>query len=78
MKVYILISQKPFSVKTYSSLVALMEDNDLNEIGASRSTLEKHDFRKFNYINSRHIIALSEPQSSGDIRRKKMAKQHSI
>ena len=71
MKVFILIHQRPLKIKVYSSLVALIEDNDLNEIGASRSKLEKHPFDRFNFISNRVIISKSETLSSGDIRRLK-------
>ena len=70
MKIYILIQQKPLNIKTYSSLVALMEDNDLKAIGASRSKLEKYPFDKFDYVSSRYIISKSEPKTTGDVRNK--------
>lgn len=70
MKVYVLIQQRPLVIKTYSSLRALIEDNDLKEIGASRSKLEKYPFDRFNYVSVRHIIALTEPKSTGDVRNK--------
>ncbi len=71
MIVYTLIKQKPLNIKTYTSLVALIEDNNLDEIGASRSKLEKYDFNRFSFINSKFIISKSEPQTAGDVSRKK-------
>jgi hypothetical protein len=70
MKIYVLIHQKPLEVKTYSSLRALIEDNDVSAIGASRSKLEKFPFDRFDYVNSRYIISRSEPKTTGDVRRK--------
>ncbi|WP_165042555.1 hypothetical protein [Dysgonomonas sp. ZJ709] len=70
MKVFILIFQKPLKIKAYSSLVALLEDNDISVIGASKSKLEKHNFNQFDYVNSHVIISKKETQSTGDIRRK--------
>lgn len=70
MKIYVLIQQKPLSIKSYSSLRALIEDNELAAIGASRSKLEKFPFDRFNYISSRYIIARTEPKTTGDVRNK--------
>lgn len=71
MKVYVLILQKPLRIKVYSSLVALIEDNDLTEIGASRSKLEKWNW-SFNYVNYNVVISQQETLSSGDVRRNKI------
>lgn len=71
MKVYVLIYQKPLKIQCYSSLVALIEDNNLDELGASKSKLEKHPFDSYNYVTSKVIISKREAQSSGDVRRKK-------
>jgi len=71
MKVYVLIKQRPLKIQTYSSLVALIEDNDLDEIGASRSKLEKYPFDKFDYVSNRIVISRSETLSAGDVRRNK-------
>lgn len=70
MKVYVLIKQRPLKIQTYSSLVALIEDNDLDEIGASRSKLEKYPFDSFDYVSNRIVISRSETLSAGDVRRK--------
>ena len=75
MKVYVLIHQRPLKIKVYSSLVALIEDNDLDEIGASRSKLEKYPFDSFNYVSNRCIIHKSETLSSGDVKRVKFAQE---
>lgn len=72
MKIYVLIKQRPLKIKTYSSLVALIEDNDLEEIGASRSKLEKYPFDRFDYVNNRIVISRSEPLTAGDVRRNKL------
>lgn len=71
MKVYVLIKQRPLKIQTYSSLVALIEDNDLDEIGASKSKLEKYPFDKFDYVSNRIVISRSETLSAGDVRRNK-------
>lgn len=68
--VYVLILQKPLKIQVYSSLVALIEDNDINVLGASRSKLEKWQFDQYNYIADKVIISKRQPQTSGDIRRK--------
>ncbi|OJU55678.1 MAG: hypothetical protein BGN96_15505 [Bacteroidales bacterium 45-6] len=72
MKVFVLIYQRPLLVKTYSSLSALIEDNDLDEIGASRSKLEKYPFNKFNYVSNRAIIIKSQTLTAGDVRKQKL------
>lgn len=68
MKVFVLIYQKPLKFRVYSSLVALMEDNDLDDLGASKSKLEKWDWN-FNYITSKVIISKQSTLSAGDIRK---------
>lgn len=70
MKIYTLILQKPLKIKTYSSKEALIKDNDMEALDTSRSTLEKYDFKRFYFVNSKAIITLTEVQSSGDIDRK--------
>jgi len=71
MKVFVLIYQKPLKIKVYSSLVALIEDNNLDKIGASRSKLEKHPFNNFDYVTSKVIISKKETLSAGDVRKLK-------
>lgn len=73
MKVYILIIQRPLNIKVYSSLTALIEDNDSTVLGASKSKLQKHDFDRFNYITNRVIISKRHTLSTGDIRRTNLA-----
>ena len=68
--VYVLIFQKPLKIQVYSSLVALFEDNDINELGVSKSKLDKCDWN-FNYTSHKVIISKRETLSSGDVRRKK-------
>lgn len=75
-KVYILILQKPLVIKTYTSLVALIEDNTNIDLGASRSKLVKFDFGKFNYVNNKVIISYKTALSSGDVRRKKLEEKN--
>ncbi len=70
MKVYILILQQPLRIQVYSSLVALIEDNNIDELGASKSKLEKWNWN-FNYIAHNIIISQREALTSGDVRRKK-------
>lgn len=72
MKIYTLIYQKPLRVKTYSSLVALFEDNSPEQLGVSKSKLDRFDFDSTYYVSTRVIITRTVPQSSGDIRRKKL------
>lgn len=69
MKVFVLIYQKPLKIKVYSSLVALIEDNNLDDLGASKSKLEKHPFNNFDYVTHKVIISKKETLSSGDVRR---------
>lgn len=69
--VYVLTFEKPFQVKVYSSLVALMEDNDLQAIGASKSKLEKWDFNTFDYVSYKVFISKRKALTSGDVRRNK-------
>lgn len=71
MKVFVLIYQKPLRIRVYSSLVALIEDNDLDDLGASRSKLEKHPFNNFDYVTHKVIISKKETFSTGDVRKKK-------
>jgi hypothetical protein len=68
MKVYVFIQQKPLKITTYTSLTALYEANRAM-ISVSKSTLDKFDFDKFPFVSSRVIIAKTEPQTSGDVRR---------
>lgn len=68
MKVFVLIYQKPLKIRVYSSLVALIEDNDLDDLGASKSKLEKWDWN-FNYTTSKVIISKQSTLSAGDIRK---------
>lgn len=70
MKIYTLILQKPLKIKTYSSKEALIKDNDMEALDTSRSTLEKYDFKRFYFVNSKAIISLTESQSSSDIDKK--------
>lgn len=70
MKVFVLIYQKPLKIRVYSSLVALIEDNNLDDLGASKSKLEKWDWN-FNYVDHNVIISQRETLSSGDVRRNK-------
>jgi len=69
MKVFVLVYQKPLKIKVYSSLVALMEDNNLDDLGASRSKLEKHPFNNYDYITHKVIISKKETLSAGDVRK---------
>lgn len=69
MKVFVLIYQKPLKIRVYSSLVALIEDNNLDDLGASKSKLEKHPFNNFDYVTHKVIISKKETLSSGDVRR---------
>ncbi|SHF55360.1 hypothetical protein [Dysgonomonas macrotermitis] len=71
MKIYTLIYQKPLRVKTYSSLVALFEDNSQEQLGVSKAKLDRFDFDSTYYVSTRVIITRSVPLSSGDVRRKK-------
>ncbi|MDR2004940.1 MAG: hypothetical protein LBQ74_18105 [Prevotella sp.] len=70
MKVYVFIRQRPLKVATYTSLTALYEANK-SAIGISKSTLDKWPFNSFNYVNRRFIIAKTESQSTGDVRKVK-------
>ena len=69
--VYVLIFQKPLKILVYSSLVALIEDNDIEALGASKSKLEKWKFDQFDYVTYKVIISKRKPQTSGDVRRSK-------
>lgn len=69
--VYILIFQKPLKIQVYSSLVALIEDNDTEALGASRSKLEKWKFDQFDYVTYKVIISKRKSLTSGDVRRNK-------
>lgn len=74
---YILIikfAQEPLEIKLYSSLVALIEDNDLKVIGASKSKLEKYPFDDRNYSAYGITIAKRKAYTSGDIRKIKASK----
>ena len=71
--VYVLIYQRPLKIQVYSSLVALFEDNDINELGVSKSKLDKWDWN-FNYTSLKVIISKRETLSSGDVRRKNTLK----
>lgn len=77
MKVFVLIYQKPLKIRVYSSLVALIEDNNLDDLGASKSKLEKHPFNNFDYVTHKVIISKKETLSSGDVRQCKKIKHMS-
>ncbi|GHV13534.1 hypothetical protein FACS1894169_00750 [Bacteroidia bacterium] len=68
MKVFVFIQQKPLKIATYTSLTALYEANK-SLIPVSKSKLDKDDLAAFPYVDSRIIIAQTETQSSGDVRR---------
>ena len=72
MKIYTLIYQKPLKVKTYSSLVALFEDNTPEQLGVSKFKLDRFDFDSTYFVSTKVIITRSIPLSSGDVRRKKL------
>ncbi len=69
MKVFVLILQKPLKVLSYTSLSALYNDNKAI-IDVSKSTLDHHDFDRFHYLSNRFIIAKTDTQTTGDIKRK--------
>lgn len=69
--VYVLIFQKPLKIRVYSSLVALIEDNGVEALGASRSKLEKWKFDQFDYVTYKVIISKRKSLTSGDVRRSK-------
>ncbi len=73
MKVFTLIYQKPLKIKTYTSLTALYEDNTAVNLGVSKSTLEKYEFDRFNYVSNYVIISKTETKGTGDVRREKAA-----
>lgn len=68
--VYVLIFQKPLRIQVYSSLVALFEDNNVDELGVSKPKLDRWDWN-FNYTSHKVIISKRNTLSSGDVRRKK-------
>ena len=68
MKVFVLIFQKPLKVKTYTSLQALFEDND--NLGVSKSKLDKWEFDKFDLVNSKIVISKTESLTTGDVRKR--------
>ncbi len=68
MKVFVFIQQNPLKIATYTSLTALYEANR-SVLRISKSTLDKYDFDAFPFITSRIIIAKTETQSTGDVRR---------
>lgn len=68
MKVYVLILQKPLRVKSYTSLTALIEDNNISDLGASKSKLEKWNW-SFDYIAHNVVISQTEALTAGDVRR---------
>ena len=74
MKVFVFIKQKPLKITTYTSLTALYEANK-SLIPVSKSKLDKDDLAAFPYTDSRIIIAKTETQSSGDVRRFKKYSQ---
>lgn len=70
MKVFVLIFNKPLRVEVYSSLSAVFEAHGADELGISRSTLDKWDFA-FKYVNSKIVLSKNYTQTAGDVRRKK-------
>lgn len=70
MKVFVIIFNKPLKVEVYSSLAAVFEAHGSNELGVSRSTLDKWNF-DFEYVNSKVVVSKNYTQTAGDIRRKK-------
>lgn len=70
MKVFVIIFNKPLKVEVYSSLAAVIEAHGPDELGVSRSTLDKWNF-DFKYVNSKVVVSKNYTQTAGDIRRKK-------
>lgn len=70
---FVLVFKEDLKIKTYSSLQAIIDDYAKEEIGVSRSKLEKYDFIK-PYENSLVKIEKSETKTTGDIRREKQQK----
>lgn len=70
MKVFVIIFNKPLKIEVYSSLAAVFEAHGPNELGVSRSTLDKWNF-DFKYVNSKVVISKNYTQTAGDVRRKK-------
>lgn len=68
MKVFVLITQKPLKVKTYTSLTALYEDNR-EELNVSKGTLDRYPFDQFDYVNYKIIISKTEALTTGDVRK---------
>lgn len=68
MKVFVLILQKPLRVKTYTSLTALIDNNNISDLGASKSKLEKWNW-SFDYITHNVVISKTEALTAGDVRR---------
>lgn len=70
---FVLVFKADLTIKTYSSLKAIIEEFTKEEIGVSQSKLEKYEFLE-PYENSIVKIDKSETKTTGDIRREKQQK----
>ena len=69
---FVLVIKEDLIIKTYTAMRAIHEEFSKEEIGVSRSVLEKFDFDK-EYENDLVKIVRSSSMTTGEIRRKKHA-----
>lgn len=67
---FVLLLKESLTIKTYTAMRAIHEEFTKEEIGVSRSVLEKYDFEK-PYENNIVKIVRSSSMTTGEIRRQK-------
>jgi hypothetical protein len=68
---FVLLFKKDLKIKTYTSLMGIIEEFTKEEIGVSQSKLEKFDFNIGNYENNIVKIEKSITKTPGEIRRER-------
>lgn len=72
--IFVLLLKKTLEIKTYTSLQGVVLEFSKEEIGVSRSKLEKYDFN-IPYENDIIRIEKSATKTAGDVRREKQQKK---
>lgn len=70
-KTFVLLFKEPLKIYTYSSLAAVFEAFDKDELGVSKFALDRVDFTTDFYENEKVRIELSLTKTAGDVRREK-------
>lgn len=70
-KTFVLLFKDTLQIKTYTSLVAIYEDNTPEVLGIALSTLQRRDFKEDMYENAKVRIELSITRTKNDVIRSK-------